>query len=86
MVRAVLNGELDRVPLMEDPVFGVQVPEAVPGVPAEVLLPRGTWSDPAAYDEQARKLAGMFVENFEKYAPDTSEEVRAAGPRLSGTR
>ncbi len=86
MVRAVLNGELDRVPLMEDPVFGVQVPEAVPGVPAEVLLPRGTWSDPAAYDEQARKLAGMFVENFEKYAPDMSEEVRAAGPRLSGTR
>jgi phosphoenolpyruvate carboxykinase (ATP) len=81
MVRAVLNRELDSVPLKEDPVFGVRVPQAVPGVPPELLQPRGTWSDPAAYDEQAAKLAGMFVENFEKYAPATSGEVKAAGPR-----
>ena len=64
--------------------IGVRVPEAVPGVPPELLQPRGTWSDPAAYDEQAAKLAGMFLENFEEHASDASEEVKAAGPRTVG--
>jgi phosphoenolpyruvate carboxykinase (ATP) len=82
MVRAVLGGQLDDVPLKEDPVFGIQVPESCPGVPSEVLQPRLTWRDPQAYDEQARKLAGMFAENFEKFSADTSDEVRAAGPRV----
>jgi phosphoenolpyruvate carboxykinase (ATP) len=62
-------------------VFGVEVPTVVPGVPAEVLLPRGTWDDPAAYDAKARELAGMFAANFEAYGDGVSESVRAAGPR-----
>jgi phosphoenolpyruvate carboxykinase (ATP) len=70
--------------MREDPVFGVRVPEAVPGVPPELLQPRATWSDPGAYDEQAAKLAGMFVENFEKYAHEASEEVKAGGPHTAG--
>jgi ATP-dependent phosphoenolpyruvate carboxykinase len=31
-----------------DPVFNVEVPHSCPGVPAEVLTPKGTWSDWAA--------------------------------------
>ncbi len=81
MIRAVLTGQLDGVAMRDDPVFGVQVPESVPGVPAELLQPRRTWSDAAAYDEQARKLAGMFTANFENFATDASAEVRSAGPR-----
>ena len=46
-----------------------------------VLRARDTWSDPAAYDAQAQKLAGMFRQNFQKFADQVSEEVRAAGPR-----
>jgi phosphoenolpyruvate carboxykinase (ATP) len=84
MVRAVLNGDLDSAPMREDPVFGVQVPEACPGVPPEVLDPRSTWADPNAYDEQAQKLAGMFVKNFAEFEATMSEEVRAAGPRVRG--
>src|SRR5262249_39713119 len=63
MVRAALTGELRDVPTVEDPIFRVAVPTAVPGVPAEVLQPRRTWSDPAAYDTAARNLARMFHEN-----------------------
>jgi phosphoenolpyruvate carboxykinase (ATP) len=55
------------------------MPTAVPGVPAEVLDPRGTWSDKAAYDAKARDLARRFRENDAKYS--LSDAVRAAGPR-----
>ncbi|HEY0971977.1 MAG TPA: phosphoenolpyruvate carboxykinase (ATP) [Gemmatimonadales bacterium] len=81
MVRAALSGKLDGVATETDPVFGLAVPTEVPGVPAEVLRARDTWSDPAAYDEQARKLAGMFRQNFEKFAGRVSEETKEAGPK-----
>ena len=61
-------------------MFGFAVPAAVPGVPAEVLTPRGTWADPRAYDAQARELARMFRENFEQYRPHVSAAVAGAGP------
>jgi phosphoenolpyruvate carboxykinase (ATP) len=80
MVRALLAGALDSVETTVDPVFGLHVPTAVPDVPAEVLNQRSTWSDPAAYDEQASKLAGMFRTNFERFG-DTAREIREAGPK-----
>jgi phosphoenolpyruvate carboxykinase (ATP) len=64
-----------------DPVFGLEVPLSCPGVPPEILLPRSTWQDKAAYDEQAKKLAGLFRENFRKYESHVDEEVIAAGPK-----
>ncbi len=80
MVRAALSGALDSVDVREDPVFGLSVPTAIEGVPDAVLNPRGTWSDGAAYDEQAKKLAGMFRKNFEKFG-DASEGIKGAGPK-----
>ena len=80
MIHAALSGKLDDVGLRTDPVFGLSVPTAIPGVPDEVLDPRGTWADGAAYDEQAQKLAGMFRENFKKFG-GASEEIRSAGPQ-----
>jgi phosphoenolpyruvate carboxykinase (ATP) len=80
MVRAAINGELDDVETVIDPIFRVAVPVRVPGVPDEVLIPRTTWADPSAYDEAARRIAGMFHENFAKYAAGVSEAVRDAGP------
>jgi phosphoenolpyruvate carboxykinase (ATP) len=82
MVGAVLSDALAEVPTTPHPVFGVAVPEAVPGVPSEALRPRATWSNPDAYDEQARRLAGMFAENFAQYADAVSDAVRSAGPRV----
>lgn len=82
MVRAALSGALADVPYELDPIFGVEVPTVVPGVPSEVLRPRDTWSDPAAYDAKARELARMFAANFEAYHDGVSEEVRSAGPRV----
>lgn len=81
LVRAALHGVLDDIDTVTDPVFGLAVPVRAPGVPSEVLRPRDTWADPAAYDAAAAKLAGMFRENFERFAPDLPPEVVAAGPR-----
>jgi phosphoenolpyruvate carboxykinase (ATP) len=80
MVQAMLTGQLEDVPTERDPVFGLHVPVRVPGVPAEVLQPRNTWADGAAYDAQAQKLAAMFRENFEKYGDGVPAAVRSAGP------
>jgi phosphoenolpyruvate carboxykinase (ATP) len=83
MVRAALSGKLKDVEYETDPVFGVEVPRTVPGVPSEILRPRDTWADPAAYDAKAQELARMFVDNFKAYAEGVPEEVRSAGPRVS---
>ena len=65
-----------------DPVFGIEVPTAVPGVDVALLDPRSTWADPSAYDAKAAELAAMFRENFEKrFAADADPAVAAAGPR-----
>jgi phosphoenolpyruvate carboxykinase (ATP) len=79
MVRAALDGHLDTVETTTDPVFGLHVPKAVAGVPSEVLNPRSTWTNPADYDAQAKKLAEMFRKNFEQFGSE-SEAIRHAGP------
>jgi phosphoenolpyruvate carboxykinase (ATP) len=81
MVRAILDGSLADVPTVEDPVFGVQVPESCPDVPSEILQPRNTWEDKDAYDAQAAKLAGMFTDNFQHFQGRVSDEVAGAGPK-----
>jgi phosphoenolpyruvate carboxykinase (ATP) len=81
MVDAMLGGRLDHVETRQDPVFGLHVPVHVPAVPDEVLDPRRTWPDPAAWDEQAAKLAAMFRDNFRKFEAGVTESVRSAGPR-----
>ena len=81
MVTAALSGALDNVPTEADPVFGLAVPTSVPDVPSQVLHPRETWADGAAYDRAATELAGMFAENFQQFEEQVPETVRAAGPR-----
>jgi phosphoenolpyruvate carboxykinase (ATP) len=82
MVRAALDGKLDDVPTVIDPIFGVEIPQTCPDVPDQVLQPRSTWADGEAYDRQAAALARMFAENFAAYADGVSESVRLAGPKV----
>ena len=80
MVTAALSGALEKGEFVTDPYFGVAVPTACEGVPAELLIPANTWEDKAAYEAKAKELAKSFVENFKKYT-HMSEEVVAAGPK-----
>jgi len=81
MVNAILDGELADVETEIHPVFQVAVPTSCPNVPAEVLNPRNTWDDQAAYDEKANMLADKFAENFEQYADGCSDNICNAGPK-----
>ena len=82
IIDAIHSGKLKDAPTVEDPIFGLHIPTSVEGVPDEVLVPRNTWADKAAYDQTAKKLASLFQENFKIYESEASEEIRSAGPRL----
>ncbi|HRV62630.1 phosphoenolpyruvate carboxykinase [Albidovulum sp.] len=78
LLTAALDGSLNAAEFRKDANFGFEVPVSVPGVDATLLDPRKTWADPAAYDAQARKLVGMFADNFAQYVPFIDAEVKAA--------
>ena len=82
IIDAIHSGELSRAATVEDALFGLQVPTSVSGVPSEILVPKNTWKDAAAYDAAALKLANLFKNNFTKYEEGASAAVRAAGPRI----
>jgi phosphoenolpyruvate carboxykinase (ATP) len=81
IVDAILSGALESVRFVPEPVFGLQIPEGVPNVPAAVLQPMLAWGDEAAYRRKANELAARFVANFDKF-PNAEPEVKAAGPQL----
>ncbi len=80
MITAALNGSIEDAEFKHDDVFNVDIPQTIEGVPSEIMNPRDTWADKAAYDEQAKKLAMMFKENFAKKYPDMEHEIVKAGP------
>jgi phosphoenolpyruvate carboxykinase (ATP) len=83
LLRAALDGSLARVEFVRDPFFGLMVPRALNGVPSEMLNPRDTWADKAAYDRTARDLVARFEANFAAYADAVGEDVKAAAIRTA---
>ncbi|MBH9974701.1 MULTISPECIES: phosphoenolpyruvate carboxykinase [Bartonella] len=81
LLNAALDGSLKNVEFRKDENFGFMVPKAVAGVDSAILDPRSTWKDKAAYDEQVKKLAGMFIKNFEKFIPHVDDDVKNAAPK-----
>ncbi|HEX3627003.1 MAG TPA: phosphoenolpyruvate carboxykinase (ATP) [Verrucomicrobiae bacterium] len=80
MVKAVLSDSLKKVRTNPDPIFGLAVPQSCPGVPLDILNPRNTWKDKAAYDAKAHELAAMFGKNFAENAGDAPANIKNAGP------
>ena len=82
MITAALEGQLNGS-FTNHPVFGFAMPDACPNVPSELLHPRNTWSDGAEYDAQCQKLAKLFNDNFQKFADGSSDEIKAAAPKMA---
>ena len=78
LLNAALSGNLAKVDFAHDGVFGLMVPTAVEGVPTNILHPREMWQDRSAYDATAKKLIGLFAENFKKFEAKVTPETLAA--------
>jgi phosphoenolpyruvate carboxykinase (ATP) len=74
IISAILNGTLAGIPTSPDPIFHLHMPEACPGVPSELLVPRNTWKNKLSYDSRAKDLAHRFSVNYEQFS--------GAGPQL----
>lgn len=81
MVTAALNGSLDGVEFVKDPIFNLNIPTSCPGVPSEILNPKNTWADKEAYEKAAKNLALRFAENFKKYK-DVTDDIKKSGPNV----
>ncbi len=83
MITAALEGKLENVAFLTDPVFGLDMPLSCPGVASSVLNPRNTWVDPEKYDAKARELAQAFIDNFRQFERFASEEILSALPKVA---
>jgi phosphoenolpyruvate carboxykinase (ATP) len=83
MITAALEGKLDNVTFKTHEIFGLAMPTTCPDVPSELLDPKSTWKDGAAYDAKAAELAEKFVNNFEKFKEFANEEIMAASPKVT---
>jgi phosphoenolpyruvate carboxykinase (ATP) len=83
LLAAALDGSLARANFRTDPFFGLLIPDAVPGVPTEVLDPRNAWVDKADYDRTARDLIARFENNFAGFEGGVSDDVKAAAIRVA---
>jgi phosphoenolpyruvate carboxykinase (ATP) len=83
LLRAALDGSLAKAKFRKEPFFGLSIPEAVPGIPAEVLDPRQSWADKAAYDRTAKELVVRFEKNFAAFEGGVGDAVKAVAIRAA---
>ena len=81
-IDAILDGTIKNAKFVKDPVFGFEIPTALPGVPSDVLNPRNAWADKAAYDKQRGELAKMFIKNYSKYQGPGMTDFSSHGPKI----
>jgi phosphoenolpyruvate carboxykinase (ATP) len=83
LLSAALDGRLADAAFQTDRHFGLEVPEACPDVPSEILDSRNTWADKGAYDAAAADLVARFAKNFMQFDDYANESIRAAAPKAA---
>ena len=83
IIDAILDGSIEKAETKMIPIFDLEVPTSLPGVDAEILDPRDTYSDPIEWDKKARDLAELFIQNFKQYTDnEAGKKLVEAGPQL----
>ncbi|MER2139454.1 MAG: phosphoenolpyruvate carboxykinase (ATP), partial [Succiniclasticum sp.] len=83
IIDAILNGDVNKAPVKQIPVFDLTVPTELPGVDTNILDPRNTYAKAAEWDAKAQDLAQRFIKNFKKYEGNAEgKALVAAGPKL----
>jgi len=81
-INAILDGSIEDAEFDQTPFFTLSIPKQLPGVDTHLLNPRNAWTDKENFDKIARKLAGMFIENFKKYYVEGDIDFTQFGPSL----
>ncbi|KAG5438508.1 hypothetical protein PCANB_002612 [Pneumocystis canis] len=78
---AIHSGILAKAEYQNFPIFNLQIPKHIEGVPSEILNPQEVWKGTKEeFYESLCKLAQLFMENFEKYKDMATQNVLNAGP------
>ena len=81
IISSILNGSINNVEFENDPIFGVKIPTTLEGVEPSVLSPREAWTDQTKYDQNAKLLAELFIDNFSKY-DNAESSLKDFGPKI----
>ena len=80
MITSILDGTIEKSKYKTDPIFNLDIPISIDGIPSEVLNPRESWEDKSVYDLKAKELSDLFKENFNKYGKSI-EYLKEFGPK-----
>jgi phosphoenolpyruvate carboxykinase (ATP) len=83
IIDSILDNSIKYAKYDKMPIFGFEIPRAIPGVDADLMNSRHTWKDKEEYDKMLSRLGERFISNFKTYT-DTPEgmAVEQAGPKL----
>jgi phosphoenolpyruvate carboxykinase (ATP) len=85
IIDAILDDSMDTAEAQLLPIFNLSIPTQLAGIDANILDPRATYTDAQNWYEKAQSLAGLFVDNFEKFTDTVhGRSLVNAGPKLSG--
>ncbi|HYM98162.1 MAG TPA: phosphoenolpyruvate carboxykinase [Aestuariivirgaceae bacterium] len=82
LLAQALEGKFEQAAMRIDPWFGFEVPAAAEGIDPQMLSPRDNWADKQAYDDQARRLVQLFMQNFAPLEAHVDAQVKASAPTL----
>ena len=80
-IDSILDGSILEAKFSNDKIFDFEVPLELNGVSKEICNPRDSWKDKKLYDNQAKKLADMFINNYENYIDPNFTDYSNYGPK-----
>lgn len=83
IIDAILNSDIEEAETHTLPIFGLEIPKALPGCDANILDPRNTYDSESDWELKATDLAKRFIQNFEKFTDtDSGKKLVEAGPKV----
>ena len=83
IIHAILDGSIETAGFDTLPYFNLSIPRSLNGTHRDILDPRNSYADKGEWDRKAKKLAGLFIENFRQYEDiEEGRKLVAAGPTM----
>jgi phosphoenolpyruvate carboxykinase (ATP) len=82
IIDAIIDGSIENAKKVHIPIMNLTAPAKLDGV-SDILDPRSTYADKSEWETKAKKLAGMYIENFKQYCDnDAAKALIPSGPQL----